>query len=184
MRKEGGRGQGRSDDVPRQSLSPITHEYDLRCTAKDAFNTYANRIGEWWDPRYTANAETLLEVTIEPRVGGRVFATHRDIGRDDWGEVIVWEPGRRLAHTFTLAQGPRHPSEVLIEFAPTRAKGRHGCTVRFIHGGWNQANARSRGKFSDWRIILDRFAALANRAGGRESRGQRPDRSRPRRSRG
>ena len=32
--------------------------------------------------------------------------------------------------------------------------------VRFRHGGWNEGNAADRHKFTDWRLILDRFAAL------------------------
>ena len=139
-----------------EELSPIRHEYVLGCGADRAFETYVQRIGEWWDPRYTANAETLESVTIEPRVGGRVFATHSDIGVDDWGEVTVWEPGQMLVHTFTLAQDPAHPSEVELEFL---GRG-DGCTMRFAHGGWTEANAAARQKFGDWRVMLDRFAAL------------------------
>jgi uncharacterized protein YndB with AHSA1/START domain len=97
-------------------------------------------------------------VTIEPRVGGRVFATHSDIGDDDWGEVTVWEPGRRLVHTFTLAQGSTPPSEITVEFVPRDT----GCTVGFAHGGWTEANAALRDKFTEWPVILDRFAALAD----------------------
>jgi hypothetical protein len=138
----------------------ITHELTLRCAAEHAFDTYAGRIGEWWDPRYTANAETLEGVTIEPRVGGRVFATHRDMGRHEWGEVTVWEPGRRLAHTFTLAQDPEHPSEVAVEFVPGPEGS--GGTVRFAHGGWTDANAKDRAKFGDWPLLLGRFATLAD----------------------
>ena len=73
-------------------------------------------------------------VTIEPRVGGRVFATHEDLGEHDWGEVTVWEPGRRFAHTFTLAQDPQAPSEVSAEFADEEG----GCTParpRWLDGG-------------------------------------------------
>jgi hypothetical protein len=145
-------------------LSPITHEYPLRCSAEHAFATYTGRIGEWWDPRYTANAETLHDVTIEPRVGGRVYATHADIGKDEWGAVTVWEPARKLVHTFTLAQDPRYPSEVTVEFLPggDPARDETGCTVRFAHGGWTGANASERAKFSDWPVMLDRFAALAD----------------------
>jgi uncharacterized protein YndB with AHSA1/START domain len=84
--------------------------------------------------------------------------THSDVGEDDWGEVIAWEPGRRLVHTFTLAQDPEHPSEVAVEFEPTG----EGCTVRFAHGGWTEANVATREKFSDWPVMLDRFAALAD----------------------
>jgi hypothetical protein len=69
------------------ALDPITHAYDRTCTPELAFEAYAGQIGEWWDPRYTANAETLEAVVIEPRVGGRVYAVHSDGGEDDWGKV-------------------------------------------------------------------------------------------------
>jgi Activator of Hsp90 ATPase homolog 1-like protein len=125
----------------------------------DAFATYVDLIGEWWHPDYTANAETLEAVTIEPRVGGRVYATHRDLGEHDWGTVTVWEPGRRLVHTFTLAQDPAYPSEVAVEFS-SRADG--GCSVRLAHGAWTAENVAARVKFGDWPVMLGRFAALAD----------------------
>jgi hypothetical protein len=134
------------------TISPITLEFQLRCTAEQAFAAYADRIGEWWD------AETLDAVTIEPWVGGRVYATHSDIGEDDWGEVTVWEPGHRLVHTFTLAQDREYPSEVAVEFAPAEGE---GSTMRFAHGGWTEDNPAVRSKFGDWRVLLDRFARLA-----------------------
>jgi Activator of Hsp90 ATPase homolog 1-like protein len=138
------------------SLAAISHEYELPVGAERAFETYAGRIGEWWDPRYTANPGTLERITIEPCVGGRVYATHSDLGDDVWGEVTVWEPGRRLVHTFSLAQDPAHPSEVAVEFSAVG----DGCAMRFAHGGWTAANAAARPKFGDWRVMLDRFAAL------------------------
>jgi hypothetical protein len=144
-----------------ESLPAILHERFLRCSAQHAFAVYTGRIGEWWDPNYSANADTLRAVTIEPYVGGRVFATHEDLGRHDWGEVKVWEPGRRLAHTFTLAQDPRAPSEVSVEFADHDG----GCNLRFAHGGWTEANAADRAKFDDWPVLLDRFAELADASG-------------------
>ena len=137
-------------------VSPIAFDYALPCPAAEGFEAYVGRIGEWWDPRYTANADTLEAVTIEPRVGGRVYATHSDIGDDDWGEVTAWEPGRLLVHTFSLAQDPAHPSEVSAEFV----EGEGGCTLRFAHGGWNEGNAAVREKFGDWPLLLGRYAAL------------------------
>ena len=126
---------------------PITHEYELGCSPERAFEVCTGRIGEWWDARYTANAETLESVTIEPRVGGRVYATHSDLGEHEWGGVTVWEPGRRLVHTFTLAQDPAHPSEVAVELEPGEDG---GSVVRFAHGGWTEANVADRQKFGDW----------------------------------
>ena len=142
------------------ATAAIVSEYAPSASPEHAFATYTGRIGEWWDARYTANADTLEAVTIEPHVGGRVFATHSDLGKDDWGEVTVWEPGRRLVHTFTLAQDEHHPSEVSVEFAPDEG----GCVMRFAHGGWTEANVSERRKFSDWSHLLNRFAALADEA--------------------
>lgn len=138
-------------------LSSITFEYRLACTPERAFDTYAERIGEWWDSRYTASAETFERATIEPGKGGRVYESHRGGGTYEWGEVRTWEPGRRLVHSFVLAQDPAHPSEVAVEFVPDG----DGCLVRFAHGGWTEANVADRKKFGDWPVMLDRFAALA-----------------------
>lgn len=139
------------------AIPPITQMRSLRCSAERAFATYTDRIGEWWDPRHTANPATLLAVVIEPRVGGRVYATHSDAGNQDWGSVTVWEPGLRLVHTFTLAQDPRYPTEIMVEFTDIGAR----CAIRFAHGGWTSENSNARTKFGDWPIILDRFTALA-----------------------
>jgi len=143
-----------------ETLASIVLEYSLACTADIAFATYVDRIGEWWDPRYTANGETLEAVTIEPGPGGRVYATHSDIGEHLWGEVTIWDPPHRLVHIFALAQDPDHPSRVEVVLVP----GEPGCRLRFAHAGWTEANAASRSKFGDWSVMLDRFAALIDSA--------------------
>jgi hypothetical protein len=33
--------------------------------------------------------------------------------------------------------------------------------VHFSHGGWTAGNVAGRARFSEWHILLDRFAALA-----------------------
>ena len=144
------------------TLDPIVQEYDLRCRPEEAFEAFANHIGEWWHPNYTANSETFEDVTIEPRLGGRVVERHRGGKEIDWGWVTVWEPGRRLAHTFSLAQPADRASEIAVSFTPVGG----GCRVRFEHGGWNEGNAGNRAKFREWPVLLDRFADLANRSVG------------------
>ena len=142
--------------VSRTSLDPIVHEYALPCSVDEAFDVYVRCIGEWWDPAYTASPSTFAGVTIEPRVGGRIYATFTDRDHDEWGTVNVWEPPHRLVHTFTLAQRADAPSEVNVRFSQSGS----GSAMRFQHGGWEEANASYREKFSDWRLILDRYAAL------------------------
>ena len=141
------------------TVDPIVHTYDLACGVEDAFDVYTRRIGEWWHPAYSADPDTLEVVRIEPRVDGRVFATHAGGEEFDWGRVTGWEPPRLLAHTFTLAMSAEHPSLVTVEFG-ARAD---GCHVRFEHGGWHDGNAGFRSKYGDWPVILDRFVALTDR---------------------
>jgi hypothetical protein len=69
------------------------------------------------------------------------------------GTVTDWQPGRRYAQTFTLAQDPDHPSSLAVTFSPHD----DGTLVRFEHGGWNATNADRRRHFNDWPIILARF---------------------------
>lgn len=139
--------------------------YDLDCSRDHAFAVYTARIGEWWHPDYTAAADRFQGVTIEPRIGGRVFASYDDT-EDEWGRVTAWAPGESVAHTFNLAQDPAHPSQLSVTFSDRGA----GCSMRFEHGGWDDANAEARDKFTEWRVILDRFARLAEerRPAGRD----------------
>ena len=136
-------------------IPPIELELRLDCSPQRAFETYTERMGEWWDPRYTRDAATFVTVTIEPKVGGRVYATHTD-GEDNWGVVEEWQLGRALAHSFWLAHDRQHPSKVHVEFAPDG----HGTLVGFSHGGWNEGNAALRAKFGDWPVILEHYKGL------------------------
>jgi Activator of Hsp90 ATPase homolog 1-like protein len=140
------------------TLEPIVHVLALRSAPEGAFDAYV-RIGEWWHPEYTSNASTLATVIIEPRPGGRVFERHRDGHEVDWGRVTAWERPRLLAYATHLAQPRETPSEIRVTFAPADG----GCSVRFEHGGWTEANADQRAKFRDWPLLLRRFAALAER---------------------
>ena len=68
------------------------------------------------------------------------------------------------AQTFTLAQDPEHPSTLSIRLEPTGANGRRhpGSRVHFAHGGWTAGNVAGRARFTEWSILLDRFAAVAD----------------------
>jgi hypothetical protein len=153
-----------------ESLEPIRLELTIECSPKNAFDAYTSRIGEWWDPRYTPSPETLEAVTIEPHVTGRVYSTHTGFGEFDWGLITTWEPGRLLVHSFTLAQYPNQPTEVIAMFlddpVSVSADGvPQRCVLEFEHRGWTEANARFREKFSDWEHILNQFKVFAESLG-------------------
>ena len=146
---------------PTEAAAPIVLTYELDCEAEEAYAVLTGRIDDWWDPHYAP--EGLVRVEITPGVGGSVVHHLADGTTYPWGTVTAWEPPRHYAQTFTLAQDPEHPSLLEVDFEPTRAAGRRhpGCRVRFAHGGWTAGNVADRARFSEWDVLLDRFAAVA-----------------------
>ena len=141
---------------PAQAAGPIEHTYELSCPPGIAFAAFTDRMREWWHPAYAPDGWQAVQVGAE--VGGAVTMELEDARMYRWGTVTVWDPPSRYAQTFTLAQDPEHPSMLDVRFA-ARADG--GCTVRFAHGGWTAGNLAGRARFTEWPVLLDRFAAVA-----------------------
>jgi len=150
------------DPRPAEAAGPIELSYELDATAEDAFTAFTGRIDEWWHPAYAP--EGLVRVEIEPHVGGRVTHHLANGTAYSWGTVTVWKPPFEYAQTFTLAQDPEYPSTLHVRIEHTRTRGRRhpGSIVRFAHGGWTAGNVAGRARFSEWEILLDRFAAVAD----------------------
>jgi hypothetical protein len=141
---------------PARAAAPIRVDLEVAAAPDTAFEVFAIRMGEWWDPVYTPDATTFTGIEIEPRLGGAVTMRHGDDGYR-WGTVTGWEPGRRYAQSFTLAHDPEYPSSLTVRFEPDGS----GCKVRFEHGGWTAGNVAARQRFGDWPHLLARFAELA-----------------------
>lgn len=132
---------------------PIVYEFDLACTPERAFEAYTAEMGSWWHRDYTGSPDTFRDVTIGPRLGGQVTEQHTGGAEHDWGEVIGWEPGVRVAYTTTLAMNRAWPTIIRVGFAGTET----GCHVTFEHGGWDSRNVAERERFGDWPVLLDRY---------------------------
>ena len=141
----------------RPAAGPITHDVRVTCPPDEAFARFTGRIDSWWPPEGYAPGP-ILEVRIEPRVGGAVVHELASGEVYQWGTVLTWDPGRRYRQSFTLAQDPAHPSELDVTFEP----GANGTVVHFAHGGWTAGNLDRRNGFDEWPFILGRFAVLAD----------------------
>lgn len=140
-------------------MDPIVKELTLRCSPDHAFDTWTERIGDWWPVAdYSLLGPESRHVTIEPEVGGRVYEDDGAGATAVWGTVTVWEPRTRLAHTFTPWAG----AETLVEVSFTAVD--DGCRVRLVHGGWGEASAEARpGYATGWDDVLGRFTAACGR---------------------
>jgi uncharacterized protein YndB with AHSA1/START domain len=140
-------------------IEPVREHYDLTSDPAHAFDVYVHRIGEWWHPMYTEGADTFAGVTIDPHVGGAVVERHTDGRRYEWGTVRSIVADEEISYTSNLGLDGGDPTVVSMRFAAAAAG---GTSVDFEHGGWNDTNAKDRPKFTEWRLILDRFAQSAD----------------------
>ena len=118
--------------------APLQLSFEVACSAEHAFHIWAVRTSLWWPADHTASGEDDLEVVIEPRVGGRIFERGAGGAEQDWGEVLVWEPPRRLAYLWHLRADRADATEVEIQFVP---RGDATTEVRIDHRGWERLGA-------------------------------------------
>ena len=81
---------------------PIELRFEVACSPEHAFDTWANRTSLWWPPSHSMSSAPGLVVTFESRPGGRIFERTPEGVEHDWGEILAWEPPRRLASLWHL----------------------------------------------------------------------------------
>ena len=72
-------------------IEPIELAFDVQAPADHAFAVWTRDLGRWWPIDHTATGEDGLIITLEPRVGGRIFERTRDGRESDWGAGIGLE---------------------------------------------------------------------------------------------
>ena len=109
-------------------------EFEVACSPGHAFDTWANRTSLWWPRSHSMTSAPGLMVTFEPRPGGRIFERTPTGVEHDWGEVLAWEPPRRLAYLWHLGTDRGRATEVDISFAGDA----DATTVTIVHRGWER----------------------------------------------
>ena len=142
---------------------PLRVEFTVVCSAEHAFQVWTERTSMWWPVDHSVSSEQGLVVTIEPHAGGRIFERTPGGIEHDWGEVVAWEPPRRIAYMWHIGNPRDRATEVDISFHD------EGDTTRvlIVHGGWDRLgeggeDLRNRNR-SGWAGLLPHFeAACAN----------------------
>ena len=117
----------------------LRFSFDVACDPEHAFELWTRKTSLWWPADHTVTAEAGLEIVFEPRVGGRIFERTRAGREEDWGEVLVWEPPRRVAYLWHLRANRADATEVEVAFTPNE----DGSTrVEIDHSGWERLGER------------------------------------------
>lgn len=135
---------------------------------EQAFRIFTDEIASWWPlaTKSVGQAEAV-DLTIEPRVGGRVYESVRSGEVHDWGEVLAWDPPRRLVFTWHPGRGAETGQEVEVTFAAAGEDTR----VELEHRGWDRLVAAGEAipehYESGWDEVLAGYVEAATGAGAR-----------------
>lgn len=122
------------------TTEPLELVFTVACSPEHAFEVWANRTSLWWPHGHSVSGDRDLTVTIEPRAGGRIYERTPEGVEHEWGEVLTWEPPRRLVYLWHLRFDRADATEVEIGFAPE--PGGAGTAVTIVHRGWERLGAK------------------------------------------
>jgi uncharacterized protein YndB with AHSA1/START domain len=141
----------------------------VNTSVEQAFDVFTAGYDSWWPRTHHIGSSPMTEAIIEPRVGGRCYTRQLDGTECDWGQILEWDPPRRLVlawqitHEWGYEPDLAKSSEVEITFTPqagaTRVELEHRHFERMGPGG--QTMRTGVDAPGGWGSLLEEFKARA-----------------------
>jgi uncharacterized protein YndB with AHSA1/START domain len=138
-------------------IEPLEVEFTVECSPEHAFAIWAEKTSLWWPRGHSVSGDPELTVAFEPRPGGRIYERTSDGIEHDWGEVIAWDPPRRLSYLWHIYGDRSVATEVDVTF--TARPG--ATTVTIVHRGWERlgelgVDLRKRNR-EGWDAVIEQY---------------------------
>jgi uncharacterized protein YndB with AHSA1/START domain len=145
-------------------IQPLRIAFEVACPPDHAFAVWTQRATSWWPREHTVSHEHGAQIVFEPHAGGRIYERTHDGHEIEWGEVVEWDPPRRLRYLWHIATDPANATDVEIAFhelpgSVTRVEIEHGGWDRLeeIGQAWRDANQ------AGWDGVLPSYRTAAER---------------------
>ena len=148
------------------SIAPVKCSVDVKASATRAFELFTQHMGAWWPRGKTPAGKPHVDLVIEPRKNGRWFERDADGNEAQWGQVLAWEPPRRLLLGWQLNHNFRFDADLLLEVEILfKELSGGGTRVSLEHRDLERLGAEAEafaGKIqSGWRERIGNFAQYA-----------------------
>jgi uncharacterized protein YndB with AHSA1/START domain len=122
--------------------APVRKTLTVRATPETAFRVFTADFDRWWPRTHHIGKSELAKAFIEPRVGGRWYEVCVDGSECDWGDVLAWDPPRRLLLAWRLNAQWEYEPDLLTEVEVNFVAVEDGRTrVDFEHRGFERMGA-------------------------------------------
>ena len=147
-------------------FAPVRKSVRISRPVEEAFRLFTERIATWWPlPTHSLAGERAATVVLERREGGRLYERADDGTVAYWGEVVVFEPPRRLV----IAWQPNPDAPATTEIEVTFSEEEGETRVDLEHRGWERLGDRAelaRTEYdTGWDGVLGRYAAAGRENG-------------------
>ena len=99
--------------------APVRKSVQVAATPEHAFEVFTAGFDRWWPRSHSIGASPLKTAVIEPRQGGRWYGRLENGVEAEWGDVLVWDPPRRLVLAWRIGVDWAHHPELLTEVEVT-----------------------------------------------------------------
>lgn len=146
------------------AIEPVRQSVEVPLAPGEAFELFTAGIAEWWPYKTHFSRGPVDSLIFETRLGGELKEVCSDGVVATYGEVVGWDPPRRVVIKWMVSPHQGGPTEVDVRFTPTAS----GCRLDLEHRGFEvdgDENGRKRrdSYAGGWPGVLRLFAA---RAGG------------------
>lgn len=137
-------------------IAPVRRSIEVPLPPAQAFDLFTVGIADWWPYATHFSRGPVKTLVFEARMGGKLKEVCTDGVVETYGEVLAWEPPRRVLIKWMVAQHRVAPTEVEVRFTATR----EGCRLDLEHRGFDSAATRD-SYASGWPGVLELFARHA-----------------------
>lgn len=154
-----------NEQTPAQeTILPITKSFGVKLSQSAAFHLFTADIARWWPLKsHSVFGDEAISCVVEPHAGGRIYEIHADGRQSEWGQVLAWDPPRRLACSWYPGRDSATAQELEVTFAAEDG----GTRVTLAHSGWESLGERGPAARNDydhgWDGVLQAYINLAGR---------------------
>jgi uncharacterized protein YndB with AHSA1/START domain len=144
---------------------PIHGTVTVRAPIDRAFDVFTRRMAAWWplDTHSISVDQELpqraVDLRVDGREGGRIEEVLDDDSTRDWGEIVTWQPPRRVGYAWKPNDRPTPPTEVDVRFTEDGDATR----VELVHRGWERLGPAAEdihplyASDGGWTMVLERY---------------------------
>lgn len=141
-------------------VPPLDVELVVAASPDHAFALWTARTSLWWPASHTISGNPA-RIVFEPTPGGRIYEQGPDGAEHPWGEVVAFDPPRRITYWWHLFFDRAEATLVDVTFEPVP----DGTRVHLTQRGWDalgdQGPPRRERTAMAWSHIMQLFDQAA-----------------------